>query len=360
MDNWECLRFTSYVYASTPLSNAQASAYNAQGFEVGAARLEQLRRLDARLAGRQLHDATERTGGRSTPASRRRPPTGCTASSGRTGPSQPTIEGQNGIRLDTNYYYWPGSWLGDRPGFMTGSGMPMRFSAKTGGLIDVYQAATQMTDESGQSYPFTPNTLLDNATGPLGYYGAFTANEHTDNATTFESDQLLASAMAHGVPMVTGRQMLTWLDGRNGSSYSGTSWSGQHADLHRQRRCRRQRADRHGADARPGRQHPDRPDPSAAARSPFTRTTIKGVEYAMFLAAAGELLGDVRTAGRRAAGRHRQRRRGNLSRGVSGPLSQLKAPARDVSTAADVPTLAAAAADHGRAGDLPGRRSTVA
>ncbi|HEY5115552.1 MAG TPA: hypothetical protein VIJ00_08525, partial [Nakamurella sp.] len=58
--------------------------------------------------------------------------------------SQPTVEGQNGIRLDTNYYYyWPGSWLADRPGFMTGSGMPMRFSAKTGGLIDVYQAATQ-------------------------------------------------------------------------------------------------------------------------------------------------------------------------------------------------------------------------
>src|SRR4029077_18956572 len=35
VDNWECLRFTSYVYASTPLTNAQASAYTASGFEVG-------------------------------------------------------------------------------------------------------------------------------------------------------------------------------------------------------------------------------------------------------------------------------------------------------------------------------------
>ena len=109
---------------------------------------------------------------------------------------------------------------------MTGSGMPMRFADTDGSLIDVYQATTQMTDESGQSYPFTPNTLLDRALGPLGYYGAFTANMHTDSATTFESDQVLASAQARGVPVVTARQMLTWLDGRNASSFSGISWSG--------------------------------------------------------------------------------------------------------------------------------------
>ena len=51
-----------------------------------------------------------------------------------------------------------------------------------------------MTDESDQTYPFTPNTLLDNALGPLGYYGAFTANMHTDAATIPQSDALLASA----------------------------------------------------------------------------------------------------------------------------------------------------------------------
>ncbi len=56
----------------------------------------------------------------------------------------------------------------------------MRFATRNGDLIDVYQATTQMTDESGQSYPFTIDTLLDNAVGPLGYYGVFTANMHTD------------------------------------------------------------------------------------------------------------------------------------------------------------------------------------
>src|SRR3954471_4619765 len=109
---------------------------------------------------------------------------------------------------------------------MTGSGMPMRFADQDGSKIDVYQAATQMTDESQQSYPFTPDTLLDRALGTEGYYGAFTANLHTDSPTEFESDQVIASAQARQVPVVSSRQMLSWLDGRNGSSFKNLSYSG--------------------------------------------------------------------------------------------------------------------------------------
>ena len=47
-------------------------------------------------------------------------------------------------------------------------------------MIDVYQSTTQMTDESGQTFPFTVDTLLDRALGAQGYYGAFNANMHTD------------------------------------------------------------------------------------------------------------------------------------------------------------------------------------
>ena len=36
-----------------------------------------------------------------------------------------------------------------------------------------------MTDESGQAYPATVNSLFDNAVGTNGYYGFFTANMHT-------------------------------------------------------------------------------------------------------------------------------------------------------------------------------------
>ena len=86
-------------------------------------------------------------------------------------------------------------------------------------MIDVYQAATQMTDESGQSYPFTIDTLLDRALGPEGYYGVFTANMHTDDPSSAGADAIVASALARGVPVVSARQMLDWLDGRNGSSF---------------------------------------------------------------------------------------------------------------------------------------------
>jgi hypothetical protein len=95
--------------------------------------------------------------------------------------TQPQVELQNGIRLDTTYYYWPGSWINDTPGLFTGSGMPMRYTKRDGTLLDIYQAATQMTDESGQTYPLTVDTLLDNALGSSGYYGVFTANMHNDS-----------------------------------------------------------------------------------------------------------------------------------------------------------------------------------
>ena len=70
----------------------------------------------------------------------------------------------------------------NRPGYFTGSGMPMRFADLDGSLIDVYQAATQMPDESGLTYATHINTLLDNAIGAPGYYGVVTTNMHTDFA----------------------------------------------------------------------------------------------------------------------------------------------------------------------------------
>ena len=121
--------------------------------------------------------------------------------------TQPKVELANGIRFDTNYYYWPPSWVA-APGFFTGSGMPMRFADLDGTMIDVYQAATQMTDESGQVYPFTINTLLDPPSAAEGYYGAFTANIHTDGESESEAALIVSAAKAQGVPVVTAKQML--------------------------------------------------------------------------------------------------------------------------------------------------------
>ncbi|MBD3926872.1 DUF4082 domain-containing protein, partial [Nocardioides cavernae] len=224
--NWECPRFTSYIFPSTAMTNSQAATFDSQGFEVGIHVQNNCTNFGSY---QQLADtytsqlSTWRTKYNSLPS----PTTNryhCIVWSDWV--SQPKAELANGMRLDTNYYYYPGSWVADRPGFMNGSGMPMRFTDTDGSMIDVFQANTNMTDESGQTYPFTPNTLLDRALGSQGYYGAFTANLHTDSASTFEDTQVLASAQARNVPVITARQLLTWTDGRNASSFSGISWSG--------------------------------------------------------------------------------------------------------------------------------------
>jgi hypothetical protein len=103
--------------------------------------------------------------------------------------------------------------------------MPMRFADVDGSVIDVYQAATQMTDESSQSYPFTAEALLDGALGPNGYYGFFVANMHTDSPDSPGSDAIIAAARARNVPIITARQLLAWVDGRNGSSFSELSFT---------------------------------------------------------------------------------------------------------------------------------------
>jgi hypothetical protein len=224
VSDWTCFRYSSYVYPSTPLSNAAAVSYTNQGFEVGVHETTNCGDFTpASLAANYANDlASWRANypGLPAPVSNR---THCIAFSDWS--SQPKTELANGMRLDGNYYYWPGSWVQDRPGFMTGSGMPMRFADTDGSMIDVYQAPTQMTDESSQSFPSTIDALLDKAVGTEGYYGAFNANFHTDQSTEPESNALVASATSHNVPIVSGKQMTTWLDGRNASSYSNIAWT---------------------------------------------------------------------------------------------------------------------------------------
>ncbi|WP_305784517.1 DUF4082 domain-containing protein [Symbioplanes lichenis] len=296
-DEWQCARYTSYVFPNTPLSNTRAASYQSRGFEVALHVNTNCADYTASSINgfytNQL--ATWRAKYTSVPA----PVTNrthCIAWSDWS--SQASTAAARGIRLDTNYYYWPGPWVADRPGFMTGSGMPMRFAGPTGGLIDVYQAATQMTDESGQSYPFTVDTLLDRALGAEGYYGAFTANMHTDLATEHESDELLASAQERGVPIVSARQLLTWLDGRNGSSYSGISWSGQSLTFTVGVGAGATGLTGMVPTAGPGGRGLTALD-RAGTPVAWTRTTIKGVEYAMFPAAAGTYLASYSPAAAR-------------------------------------------------------------
>ncbi len=225
VENWECLRGTSYIFTTTPLSNIDAAAYNAEGFEVGIhINTNCADYTSTSLAtnyAQQILEWRAKYSSLPAPITQRHH---CIAWSDWT--SGATVQLANGIRLDTSYYFWPPSWADNKPGVFTGSAMPMRFAALNGTLIDVYQAATQMTDESGQVYPYTVDTLLDRALGPEGYYGAYTVNAHTDVADIVESDTVITSALERGVPVISARQMLTWLDGRNSSSFGSMAWNG--------------------------------------------------------------------------------------------------------------------------------------
>ena len=221
----------------------------------------------------------------------------------------------------------------------TGSGMPMRFAGAGGPFdgtpIDVYQATTQLTDEWGPGDEIDVgvethiNSLLNRALGPEGYYGAFTANMHTDEPNHPGTDIIVNAAKSRDVPVVSAAQMLDWLDGREGSSFQGLSYSGNQLRFALQR----------GATAR-GLEAMLPAGTAAGGLSALTRDgaavavtarNVKGIDYAVFDAAPGLVRRDLRArrvaAGRRAeaasshfpcrrsarAGRSRRRRSSSTS-----------------------------------------------
>jgi hypothetical protein len=230
--DWRPLRSTSYVSLDAPLSDSEAAAFDREGFEVGL-------HVSTRLRGNRGRGADWTPAslkmfyGRQLKKWRRKYPSLPPPVSVRTHSvvwsdwaTQARVELEHGIRFDTNFYHWPADWIGQLPGFLTGSGLPMRFADLDGTVIDVYQAATHLTDESGQAYPESVDTLLDRALGPEGYYGAFAVNAHTDDPQSDVSDAVIAAAHTRGVPVISARQMLEWMDGRNASSFGSFERTG--------------------------------------------------------------------------------------------------------------------------------------
>jgi hypothetical protein len=222
--DWTCVRATSYIFKP---SIPNYLNYVSQGFEIAnhadnspTCTNFTPTSLDQAITT-QLNQFTQLYPG--IPASRTNR-THCVLWSDYD--SEPQILLNHGIRFDTSYYYWPGSWVNGRSGLFTGSGMPMRYADRSGNIFDVYQATTQMPDEDPWDYTPAIDTLLDNALGPQGFYGAFTMNMHTDQAQSTGSNIIVAEAQSRNVPIVSSLQMLTWLDGRNSSSFGSLSWNG--------------------------------------------------------------------------------------------------------------------------------------
>ena len=221
--NWECYRATSWLYTDSGLTNAQALAYQNQGFEMGVHVTTNCENwtpqtLDPFFTNDLADFAAKYTG--ILPQNTNR--THCLVWTDWA--THPKVEFNHGIRLDETYYYWPPApdWIANRPGFMTGSGFPMRFADLDGSVIDVYQAATHLVNETDNTSN-SIDSLLDKALGPEGYYGVFgTHYDYTDQFAT----TILNSARAHGVSLISARQLLTWLDGRNSSSFGNPTWNG--------------------------------------------------------------------------------------------------------------------------------------
>ncbi len=227
VDDWECIRSTSLIYTNTPVTDAQAQGYYNQGFDFGvhastgcndwtptsltAAYTSEIADFQAKYTSLPAQHVNR---------------IHCIAWSSYAEGAK--IGASAGLRQDLNYYYWPGSWVQNRPGFMTGSGMNMRYADLDGTLIDTYQLPSHLVNESGQTFPQNINVLLDRALGPEGYYGAF--GTHYDYSDQFDR-QLIASAKARGVPLVSGQQMLDWTDARNNSYFTNSSWSGSNLNF---------------------------------------------------------------------------------------------------------------------------------
>jgi phosphodiesterase/alkaline phosphatase D-like protein len=230
VDDWECIRASGYLFVGGGFPDTAAARYDSYGFETalhvntGCANFTPAS-LENDYAS-QLATFASVYPSIPLPVSER---THCVVWSDWV--THAEVEAAHGSRFDTNYYYWFVGGVGSWPGMHTGSGMPMRFARLDGSMVDCYQANTQMTDESGQGYPYTINALLDKALGPEGYYGAFTTNMHFDSQQHGGSDAIVASAKARGVPVVSGRQMLRWLDGRNASRFEALAWNGTQHQL---------------------------------------------------------------------------------------------------------------------------------
>jgi hypothetical protein len=233
--SWRCIRSTSYAYGGST-TDAAAREFDALGFEVAPhvsdrgecpAAWRTPAELDARIFGPDIRAWTGwyRTATAAYPPLTER--IHCVQWNDWLGTAK--VEASYGIALDTNYYQWPQTLFGAHPGLMTGSGLPQHFADAGGEPIPVWQATTQITDETpATNTPTFIRGLLRNATGPRGWFGVFTANEHLDNLP--ESNRGAAvvtdAALAAGVPVISAGQLGAWETARAKAASTGVTLAG--------------------------------------------------------------------------------------------------------------------------------------
>ncbi len=138
-----------------------------------------------------------------------------------------------GIELDVSYTAFPNRW-----GYMTGSGLPMKFlDIPSGAVIPVYEQATQYEDDvqlSGFAYSTQWNfsTAQSHYQQSLSdslnkYNTVVTMLFHPDTWSTYSSyaQAVLSYAQAHSIPMLTTESWLQFWKSRAATAVSMPSFS---------------------------------------------------------------------------------------------------------------------------------------
>jgi hypothetical protein len=216
VERWECPRATSWLYPTSSLTADEAEHYADLGFDLGAhvstgCRNWTRESLDAAFESSMMTFRSKYRGLPDQAGHRLH----CVAYSDWLG--LPMEEHQWGIRLDMNFYNWPPDWIGGRPGYITGSALPMRFSTDDGRLLDVFQQETHLVNETWNGSTRAIEELITAANDERGYYGAI--GTHYDFSDDFEQ-RLMDIAIRRDVPMVSARQLLDFTEGREASAFT--------------------------------------------------------------------------------------------------------------------------------------------
>ncbi len=202
------------------MESEQVKRYEALGFEIGI-------HADTGCMDRDISAVSSNCPSKSASmenniwGSRSKRRTAFTAFHGMDGSDTVKVERDHGIRFSLNYYYWPGSWIRGKQGFMTGSGFPMRFADLDGKILDIYQAATHIVDENGIKYAKSVGYMIDKALGPEQFFGMF--GTHYDFRNDFLST-VIRAAKERGVALISASQALRWTDARNNSRFERVAW----------------------------------------------------------------------------------------------------------------------------------------
>jgi hypothetical protein len=148
--------------------------------------------------------------------------------------------------MDFSFYHW-GPWLqkpdGTWPhGYITGSGLPMKFVRPDGTLTSVYQQLTELADDhlftdqggneglTGAQAVALSQSLIDASLA--GNYSALTDNHHTDNYGDANYPELpiwltgdIDYARSKGVPVWNADQWLKFTQVRHDANLNSITWN---------------------------------------------------------------------------------------------------------------------------------------